>query len=179
MPNRFTLRAVYQIPFGRDRRFMAGAGTITNALLGGWQLTSIVSLQSGTPFSVQLGTATANTGTFTRPNEICNPKLSGSSRSILQWYNTACFVAPPLYTFGNTPRDAVIGPNYEDWDVGIDKDYKIRKALSLQFRAEAFNALNHTNFGLPNGTIGTSAAGTITSEPSNTRQIQFSGRFHW
>jgi outer membrane receptor protein involved in Fe transport len=176
---RFTLSTVYQIPLGHGRQFMANANRVVDGIAGGWQLTSIVTLESGAPFSVSLASATANTGTFTRPNRICNGNLSSSQQSIKEWYNTACFVTPPLYTFGNTGRNVLIGPGLETWDLGADKDFRITERFLLQFRTEFFNTLNHPNFGLPNSSIGSTAAGTITGVLTNARQVQFALRLHF
>jgi hypothetical protein len=176
---RLTMSAVYQLPFGRGRRFLGNANAFENAIAGGWQTTSILTLQSGAPFSVSLATPTANTGTFTRPNRICDGNLPTSQQSINEWYNVSCFVAPPVYTFGNTGRNVLIGPGLETWDVGGDKDFRLTERFGLQFRSEFFNVLNHSNFGLPNGSIGSTSAGTITTEITNARQIQFALRLHW
>jgi outer membrane receptor protein involved in Fe transport len=177
--HRFTVNTIYELPFGRGRKFMSSANAIENAVAGGWQLTSIVTAQSGAPFSVQLATPTANTGTFTRPNRVCNGNLPSGQRSINEWYNVSCFVAPPVYTFGNTGRNILIGPNLVTWDFGADKDFRLTERFGLQFRSEFFNILNHSNFGLPSGSIGSSAAGTITTEITNARQVQFALRLHW
>jgi outer membrane receptor protein involved in Fe transport len=177
--HRFTLNAIYDFPFGRGRKFMSNANAFVNAVAGGWQLTSIVTAQSGAPFSVQLATPTANTGTFTRPNRICDGNLPSGQQSISEWYNVSCFVAPPVYTFGNTGRNVLIGPNLVSWDFGGDKDFRLTERFGLQFRSEFFNILNHPNFGLPSGSIGSTAAGTITTQISNARQIQFALRLHW
>lgn len=176
---RFTLSTVYEMPFGRGRKFLANANAFENALFGGWQLTSILTLQSGAPFSVQLATPTANTGTFTRPNRVCDGNLPTSQQSINEWYNVSCFVAPPVYTFGNAGRNILIGPGLETWDVGGAKDFQLTERFGLQFRSEFFNILNHSNFGLPSGSIGSTAAGTVTTEITNARQIQFALRLHW
>jgi outer membrane receptor protein involved in Fe transport len=176
---RFTLSTIYQVPVGHGRKFMANANRAYDGVLGGWQLTSIVTLESGAPFSVSLASATANTGTFTRPNRICNGNLPSGQRTISMWYQTSCFVTPPLYTFGNTGRNVLIGPGMETWDLGADKDFRITERAGLQFRAEFFNTLNHPNFGLPNSSIGSTAAGTITTVLTNARQVQFALRLHF
>jgi len=176
---RFTLSTVYQIPVGHGRKFLSNANRLADGVVGGWQLTSIVTLESGAPFSVSLASASANTGTFTRPNRICNGNLPSGQQKITEWYNVACFVTPPLYTFGNTGRNVLIGPGLETWDLGTDKDFHITERFLLQFRAEFFNALNHPNFGLPNSSIGSTAAGTITGVLTNARQVQFALRLHF
>jgi len=176
---RFTLSPVYQLPFGRGRRFLSDAGSVTDALLGGWEATGILTLQSGAPFSVSMATSVANTGTFTRPDRLCNGNLSPSKQSLHQWYDTSCFVSPPPYQFGNTGRNILTGPGLEDLDFGLDKDFHIRESLAMQFRVEAFNLPNHPNFGMPGTSIGSPSAGTITTQITNARELQFAARFHW
>ncbi|HEV2273648.1 MAG TPA: TonB-dependent receptor [Acidobacteriaceae bacterium] len=177
--HRLTDSMVYQLPVGRGRKFLASAGSWVNGAIGDWELTSILTLQSGAPFTAFLANPTANTGTFTRPNRVCDGNLSGSQQSIHQWYNVGCFVNPPLYTFGNAGRNILIGPGMETWDFGLDKDFEITERLGMQFRVETFNLLNHANFGLPNGSIGNPGAGTITSVITNSRETQFAARLHW
>lgn len=176
---RFTLSPVYQLPIGRGRRFLSDAGSVTDALLGGWEATGILTLQSGAPFSVSMATSVANTGTFTRPDRLCNGNLSPSKQGLHQWYDTSCFVSPPPYQFGNTGRNILIGPGLEDLDFGLDKDFHIRESLAMQFRVEAFNLPNHPNFGMPGNSIGSPSAGTITTQITNARELQFAARFHW
>ena len=176
---RFTLGLTYQAPFGRGKKLLANANRFVDALAAGWQLTSIVTAQSGAPFSITLANPTANTGTFTRPNRVCDGNLSADKQRIGEWYDIACFVNPPIYTFGNTGRNVLIGPGLFTWDLGADKDFRLKERYLMQFRAEFFNVVNHPNFDLPNGSIGSAAAGTITSELTNARQIQFALRLHW
>jgi hypothetical protein len=176
---RFTLSTVFQVPVGHGRQFLANSNRVVDGVLGGWQLSSILTLQGGMPFSVSMATATDNTGTFQRPNRVCNGNLPTGQQSIHDWYNLTCFVAPPVYTFGNTGRNVLIGPGLETWDLGTDKDFRITEKVGLQFRAEFFNALNHANFGLPNASIGSSSAGTITTVITNARQVQFALRLHF
>jgi outer membrane receptor protein involved in Fe transport len=176
---RFTLSAIYDFPVGRGRRFLGHANAFEDGLVGGWQATSIVTLQSGAPLSVQLSNPTANTGTFTRPNRVCNGNLPSSQQTIDEWYDVSCFVAPPPYTFGNAGRNIIIGPGLATWDLGADKDFQLSERFGLQFRSEFFNVLNRPNFGLPNGSIGSPGAGTITTVITNAREIQFALRLHW
>jgi hypothetical protein len=176
---RFTLSTVFRLPFGQGRQLLSHANRALDAIAGGWQISSILTLQGGMPFSISMATATNNTGTFQRPNRVCDGMLPSGQQSIKQWYDLSCFVAPPIYTFGNTARNALIGPRFETWDLGTDKDFRITERVGVQFRAEFFNALNHPNFGLPNGSIGSSAAGTITTVITNARQVQFGLRLHY
>src|ERR1017187_2024343 len=176
---RFTLSTVFRLPLGQGRQLLSHANRALDAIAGGWQISSILTLQGGMPFSISMATATNNTGTFQRPNRVCDGMLPSGQQSIKQWYDLSCFVAPPIYTFGNTARNALIGPRFETWDLGTDKDFRITERVGVQFRAEFFNALNHPNFGLPNGSIGSSAAGTITTVITNARQVQFGLRLHY
>ncbi len=177
--HRFTLSMLYQPPFGHGRKFLNNANRFEDAIAGGWQMTSIVTAQAGAPFSVSLSNATANTGTFTRPNRVCNGNLPSDKQSISEWYDITCFVNPPVYTFGNTGRNVLIGPGLFTWDLGANKDFKMTEKFGLQFRSEFFNVLNRPNFGLPSGSIGSAAAGTITTVITNARQIQFALRLHF
>jgi hypothetical protein len=136
-------------------------------------------MQSGAPFTANLANATANTGTFTRPDRVCDGNLPTSKQTIQQWFDTGCFVAPPPYVFGNAGRNILIGPGLMTWDLGMDKDFHISERFGLQFRGEFFNVLNRANFGLPNASIGSTAAGTVTSVITNARQVQFALRLHW
>ena len=176
---RFTDSMIYQLPFGHGRQFLSNAGAVTDAILGGWQGSGILTLQSGAPFSVSMGTSQANTGTFTRPDRVCNGNLPTSQRSIHKWYDTSCFVSPAQYSFGNAGRNILIGPGLQTVDFSLDKDFRITEGRGLQFRVEAFNLLNHANFDMPGESIGTGSAATITSVISHSREIQIAARLHW
>jgi hypothetical protein len=176
---RFTDSTIYQLPVGRGRKFLANAGGVTDALLGGWEANGILTLQTGAPFSVSMATSAANTGTFTRPNRLCNGNLPSSQRTLADWYDTSCFVSPPQYAFGNTGRNILIGPGLETLDFSLHKNFQITEALGLQFRVESFNMLNHPNFSTPGTSIGSTSAGTISSVITNAREIQIAARLHW
>ena len=75
-----------------------------------------------------MSTTTSNTGTLQRPNQVCNGNLPASQQTIKRFYDTSCFVAPPLYTFGNAGRNIIIGPGYEDWDFGLTARDRIQIA---------------------------------------------------
>jgi hypothetical protein len=178
-PQRFTASVAYDLPFGRGRAYMKNANRFFDALAGGWQLSSIVTAQDGPPGTLTMGTSTANTGTNQYPNRICDGNLPSSQRTIQHWFDTSCFTAPALYTFGNAGRNIIIAPGLETWDFATHKDFSITERTGITFRAEFFNVLNKANFGYPNTSIGTLAAGTITRVVTNARQIQFALRLHW
>jgi hypothetical protein len=141
-----------------------------------------VTVEGGAPL---LNTETTELGNVINRESTEQLPLNGRNfsqlgqQSIKDWYNLTCFVAPPIYTFGNTGRNVLIGPGLETWDLGTDKDFRITEKVGLQFRAEFFNALNHANFGLPNASIGSSPAGTITSVITSARQVQFALHLHF
>jgi hypothetical protein len=179
IPNRVTLGHLYELPFGRGRRFLGGAGGIEQTMLGGWDLRGILSIQDGPPFTLFMATPTANTGTFQWPNRLCNGNLSGSQQSVHHWFNTACFAAPPTYQFGDAGRDEMNGPGLSTYDFALDKEFQLTEKLGLTFRSEFFNVLNSPNFNFPSTSIGVPSSGTISSVITNAREIQFALRLHW
>ncbi len=174
---------VYQIPVGKGRQFGAGMNPILDAVLGGWELTAINSAHTGTPLDVIYNATGANQisslSNDYRGEPFPRPNVSGSatSQSRSQMVNTFfagyTFTTPaPNVEFGNLGRNAFRAPGFWQWDSGIDKNFRIRETVRLQFRSEFFNILNHTNLGIPDTKTSDAAFGTIrTTYPS--RQIQF------
>ena len=176
---RFTLSTLIQLPFGHGRKFLGNANRMIDAVAGGWEISSILTLQSGAPFTVNMAHRTSNTGTLQRPDRVCDGNKPADQRTIAEWYDVNCFVPPANYTFGNAGRNILIGPGMQTWDMGANKDFRLTERVGLQFRSEFFNALNHANFGVPNNAIGDPGAGTINYVITNARQIQFALRMHW
>jgi hypothetical protein len=168
--HRFVANTVYVLP--------DPAGTSPLAALGRqWRINAIVTLQSGSPFTVNLGTDRANIGSgpAQRPNVSCDPNMFVNP-SPTEWFNTSCFSLPAAYSFGNAGRNSVLGPGYADVDVGLERDISLAGGSRLRFRLETFNLLNRVNFGAPNRTFGTANFGRIFSaEPA--RQMQLSVKF--
>ena len=172
----------YDLPFGRDHALGSGLGPFANHAVSGWNLSAIAALQTGFPFSPQLGynpTGSGDTRNPVRPS--VNPNFHGTlyPRTVTQWFNPAAFIAPANGTVGNTGRDTLIGPGLSTLDLSLLKSTQVSEHLRAQFRAEFFNALNHTNFSTPNEVVYSSAttasptAGVITATATNSRQIQF------
>jgi hypothetical protein len=113
------------------------------------------------------------------PNRIATGKLSNPTVS--QWFDPSAFATPTSGTFGDSGRDVLVGPDWRTWDMSLAKNWHLRwlgEAGQFQFRCDATDLTNHPNFGQPNHSIGTPAAGTITS--SNTaRNIQFGFRLYF
>ena len=129
-------------------------------IVGPWNLSGIWSLNSGSPFTVYYGTTVSNStgGGTQRPNRIGSGKLS-KGQSINHWFDTAAFVAPAPYTFGNSGTGILTGPGYFNVDLTLERHFLFHNRYNLDFRGEAFNAFNHANFNNPNATIGTALAG--------------------
>ncbi len=141
--NRFVANYIYQIPtFGHS----------LHALAGGWELTGILTLQTGQPFSVLTGANRSSTGLGDdRPNVIADP--NNGPHTVSQWFNTSAFVLNAPLTFGDAGRNIVTGPGFDNFDTALIKNTPLREGMSLQFRAEFFNVFNHPNFALPRNTM--------------------------
>lgn len=174
MRHRLTLSYLWSLPFGKGRAFLNHGG-IVNQLVGGWQTNGILTVQSGLWFSPVLQTSTTN-GTSSRPNRtgtVTYPK------TLNQWFNPSAFSTPALYTYGNAGRDSLVGPGRTNWDASVFKEFPIHDQMLVQLRFEAYNTLNHPQFGYPNATIGNVQAGQITTTVGNARNLQASARFQF
>jgi hypothetical protein len=176
--HRATVSYTYRLPFGKGQRLM-NTGTAANLLLGGWQTNGIVIMQTGLPFTPASGGANTGGAGGSRPDAVRDATLPSGQRSLQRWFDPTLFGVPALYTFGNLGRDTLFGPGRWNVDMSLFKDFPIREPLILQFRAEAFNAFNHPQFGQPNATIGTGSAGTITSIVGNPRNLQLALRLQF
>jgi len=169
--HRFVLNAVYELPFGHGRAHLGEIQGVVGKLVSGWQVNSIIVAQSGRPETPLLPIDQSNTGAFTdRPNIIGDPNTG--PRTPNQWFNTNAFQLQPFGTFGNAGRGIINGPRYASVDLGIVKITGITERTALEFRAEFFNLLNHTNFDLADRQFGTPGFGQIFSA-GDPREIQF------
>jgi len=105
-----------------------------------------------------------------RPNVTGN--INAGPKTAKEWFNTAAFSLPVAFTFGNNPRNSVIGPRFVDLDASLQKEWVLRESMRLQFRVDAYNTLNHANFYLPGRIFGTSNFGVISSA-LDPREMQF------
>jgi hypothetical protein len=187
--NAASINGSYELPFGPRRHFLNHSSTPVGFVAGGWTASAIVNVQSGFPFSPQLGynpTGNGDTRNPVRPN--WNPSFSGNlyPRTASQYFNPAAFLPPATGTYGNVSRDALTGPGLSEVDFSAAKNSHITERLGLQFRAEFFNILNHTNFSTPNEVVYTSAtsgisptAGLVTATSTTSRQIQFGAKLQF
>ena len=174
---------VYQVPFGKGRKYGGKANAVLDAVAGGWELNTINTAHTGTPLDVAYAPSTINdnTGlsndyrgeTFLRPN-VTGSALSQSTGQMLNTYFAGYTFTTPFATapYGDLGRNAFRAPGLEQWDFAADKSFQIREGMKLQFRSEFFNLLNHTNFGVPDTKTTDAAFGTIRTTYAS-RQIQF------
>ena len=161
--------AVYGIPY-------SAAGQL-GALLSGWRVNAIATIQSGAPFTVNLATDRANIGAgpAQRPDQLRDPSLTGGTRSPTRWFDVDAFALPGPFTFGSAPRNSVIGPGHANIDLVLARTWLVTARRSLELRWEVFNLLNRTNFDLPNRVFGSPNFGRIFSA-KDPRQMQFGAR---
>jgi len=171
--HRFSLSAVYNLP-------KVGQG-IVEGITRNWHLSTIYQVQSGFPFTVSVFGDTANAGTLLgenpiRANYTGQPVFGPGTRTADQWFNPAAFAAPPAFAFGNAGRNSVYGPGMQTLDLALHREFNVTEGVNFQFRAELFNALNHTNLGTPNRFVNTPQFGTITEAATPGREVQLSAR---
>lgn len=189
------VNVLYDLPFGRGQAFAHDVEGWRDKLVSGWTVSSIVTAQSGFPFTPQLSYNPSNNGDTRNPvRPFLNPNFAGPVvlGNPNQWFNPAAFIAPPSASgfYGDVGRGTYIGPGLATWDFSVLKNTRIRESLNLQFRAEIFNLLNRANFNTPNlivftpptatNTTGLSGtAGAITSTTTTARQVQFALKLLW
>ena len=170
--HRFTMSALYELPFGNKKRYLADANGVVRTIVSGWQLAGIATFQTGQPLTATLPFDNPNVGEGAKlPNLIGNP--NNGPKTVDEFFNTAAFAAPPQFTFGNEGIDVITGPGIKDVDLSLVKNTPIGERMNLQFRCEAFNAGNHPIFAQPSATFGTPQFGQITGTRLDNREVQF------
>jgi hypothetical protein len=212
--NAFSFNGSYELPFGPGHRFLNHLWAPANYAVAGWTTSAIVTSQSGFPFSPQLGYNPPDNGDSRNPvRPSWNPAFNGNlyPRTAGEWFNPNAFIQPTVSisngsggntiygTYGNVSRDSLVGPRLNELDFSAAKTSKITESLNLQFRAEFFNLLNHTNFLTPNEVVYSSApavttaggvetitpsaisptAGVVTATATTSRQIQFGAKLQF
>jgi len=176
----------YELPMGQGKRWMNSTGT-ADKVIGGWQFNWIVSLTSGYPIIPTLGANVSGNGDATSPDRPnFNPNVAGGviTGTATQWFNPAAFSIPQSGTWGNMGVGVIRGPGTSQVDMSLFKNTSLSERVKLQFRAEFFNILNHTNLGFPNSALYSGnqftatptqnpSAGRITFTTTSSRQIQF------
>jgi hypothetical protein len=178
------INATYDLPFAR-----ATSAPWVQKLLGNWQLSGIETILSGLPFTPQLSYNPSNDGDTRNPvRPSVNPNFTGQvvQGGPTAYFNPAAFIQPLPGTYGNAGRNILQGPGLTTTDLSLAKKFSLTERLNLQFRTEAFNLFNHTNFNTPNPVVYAAAtggpsptAGVITSTSTTSRQIQFGLKLLW
>ncbi|HTT23426.1 MAG TPA: TonB-dependent receptor [Candidatus Sulfotelmatobacter sp.] len=185
--NTLTAYAVYDIPFGRGKKYGSNVNGALNAIAGGWTVSPLVSVRGGFPLALyDFGTDVTGTGSRgLRPD--CNganhvfgrkPATSGGQFIGYQWYDPTPYSAPAVGQFGTCPAQGPIrGPGYADVDLSLQKNFYFTETLRLQFRADFVNTFNHVNLNLPADALGTNMGLINTSQ--DPRNIQFALKFYF
>jgi hypothetical protein len=172
--HRFSMSTVYNLP-------AVGKSGIVHAVTKDWRASAIFQAQSGFPFTISVFGDTANAGTLLGENPI-RANYTGQAifgpgtHTATSWFNPAAFATPAAFTFGNVGRNSIYGPGRQTLDLALQREFSVTEKIKFQIRAEAFNALNHTNLGTPNRFVNTAQFGTITEAATPPREIQFGAR---
>jgi len=166
---------LYELPFGEGKPFLqSGVG---GAILGGWQVTNILSLSSGFPRDPATGNDRANTGSTNRPDAVPGQDPNSGPKTIDQWFNTAAFVQQAQFTHGNAGRNVIIGPGIFNFDMSILRNFRLGGSKNLQLRLEAFNVFNQPVWNDPETSVTNPRYGTINSTRKPMRELQFGVKF--
>jgi hypothetical protein len=165
---RLVASVLYELPFGRSKAFGSNWGVVPNGVLGGWEIESIITIQSGQWGNIIGGNAALLYTGGQRPNATGQPlNLPADQRSLNRWFNTAAIAIQPQGTIGNLGRNVLLCPAEQNWDFAAHKTFQITEKNRLTFRFEAFNFPNHPFFGMPGVNIGS----TPTAIPASFGQI--------
>ncbi len=180
----FTASVIYQLPFGKGKKWGSSWNAAANAIGGGWELTLIEKATSGFPIFVVdsinnsgAGLLNTNVQGLIRPNQVCNPVRSNPT--LAEWFNPACFVAPPDGQLGSANRTPLSGPDFVNTDFSIIKHFVPREGIRVDFRTEFFNLFNHPQFGAPGGNgygadlASPSTFSVVNYTVNNPRLVQF------
>lgn len=178
VPSNFIASFVYQLPFGHGRTWLANSSRPVDLLLGGWQVSSITTLQSGQPLSFGISNDNLNSG-FSNRAELACPTIRKIGKTS-EWFDTTCLTTPAQYQLGNSGVGKVLGPSYRNSDVSLSKTVRIRERMGASFQVDAFNLTNTPHYSNPNTTCCTAqnpSFGQITGTNGTPREIQLGGRF--
>jgi hypothetical protein len=188
----------YELPFGRNHAFASNVPSYLDEVIGGWQISPIVTYASGLPFTLTYQECTASIpgSAPCYPNGRGNNlklhigKLDTGKHNRLAFHGATTplteqafngFTAPGLDEIGNTGRNSTFGPNFFNADIAVQKNFPIHESLFAQFRMDAYNAFNHIPLGNPGGSIdnGDQNIGGVFGSQFPTRQLQFSVRLQF
>jgi Carboxypeptidase regulatory-like domain/TonB dependent receptor len=185
LPNIFSAAFVYELPFGKGKRWST-ENNVVNYIIGGWNLNGVLTLDSGQPFDVGTGKDIANTGNYNYGNgygyeraDLVGP-LYPSTKTPQEWFDTSSFVLPANYTFGDLGRNTLRSDWNKNLDFSIFKELPVTESKRFEFRVEMFNTTNTPVWAVPVTSIDNPATvGTVTSTANVARQIQFGLKFYF
>lgn len=196
IPHAAVVSIIYPLPFGKGKRFGSGLSGVTEAVLGGWEVSAINTFRQGTPMGISANVNPGSTfGGTQHVNVVGDPTIAGPVAAnptctapsqvgtVQNWFNQCAFEAAAPGTFGNAPNylPYLRTPGYADTDLAISKWFNPIESVRIQFRGEMFNAFNHPNFGGPNGSnrvFGSPSFGVI-GRGDIARQIQLGLKIYW
>jgi hypothetical protein len=175
VPQNFVLSYNYELPFGRGKPFLSGSSGWVAHLVSGWSVNGISTFQVGQPLRITVANNLLNNnGGSNSANITCTGVTT--PKSVQRWFDTSCFAAPPVYTFGNSGVGHVRGPGINNTDFSFAKDSTLRENLKFRLEADFFNIFNQAHFSNPNTTLGNSNFGTISSDRLPPRLIQLGAK---
>lgn len=183
VPQRLVASGVWELPLGRGQRFLNHANAPADSIVRGWTLNAIATFSQGNPFTVLAANSTSmDPMTSFRPDRLCSGRSSLENKDVRTnghyWIDTACFAMPASSMFGNSGANILTGPGLNNWDVGVGKLIPLHEEVDLEFRAEAFNAMNHAQFLNPDFVMTDTSFGQITTA-APARVLQFAMKLVW
>jgi hypothetical protein len=188
----FTGSVSYDLPFGAGRMFPVHG--VLNQIVGGWRISSIIQAHSGVPFTPIVASGSTDLALAGSLNCFCGytlfPNRTGSGKlsnpTVNKWFDPTAFTDPTAGgstpAFGDSGRNILRGPRFVNVDLSLGKEFRILEGMSLEIRADAYDAFNHPQFNLPDNNILSSTAGKITNTTNfggPGRTIQMGGRFRF
>ena len=177
IPQILTIALGYKLPFGRGQHFMNKANPFANAVLGGWQYESINNFRSGVPWTPTVSTDVANIGVTPQHPNIVTAGACRGTGSLTHAFNQVDFATPAAFTYGNGGVDVCRTPNHQEIDMSLSKDFNVTEGTKFQFRFEAFNVPNLTDFSGPSTNTDVSTYGLISGISNTPRQLQFALKY--
>ena len=184
VPNKFFVTGYsYELPFGQGRVFAKSLNPVLNQLVAGWLVSGITTFSTGSPQPVMTFDE-SNTGQgISTPNLVpgCDPRSVPGGKNRFEWFNTSCFVTPPFGTYGNSKLGAITEPGINNWDISLDKVTHVgfpKETGTVEIRIDAFNAINHTQWGPPVESFTSPSVGQITTT-RDPRILQLAARYRF
>lgn len=175
IPQNFIASLVYQLPFGHGQRWMSNARKPVDIAFGGWQVSTVTKLQSGSPLSFNAAYDNLGSGITNHANVTC-PTVR-TIGSVSRWFDTSCFTTPAAFQLGNSGFGKVHGPGYYNADLSLSKTAVIHDQMNLTLQVDAFNLTNTPHYSNPDTNLADSNFGQINGTNGNPRQLQLGAHF--